>query len=100
MPDADLLNGKQECELLQSDVWCYCEPAMQLRYSDWRNNKRVLLRGRRLGRQSLGSSTRWWEGNSEIGFREGEYEAMNWIDLAQDVIQYLFVTILMNLCVS
>ena len=48
-----------------------------------RGTYRVLV-GKPEGRIPLGRSRRRWEGNIKVNLREGCWEDVNWIDLAQD----------------
>jgi hypothetical protein len=58
---------------------------------------RVLV-GRPEGKRPLGRPRRRWEDNIKLDFREREIDGSNWIQLAQDKIQWrAFVNTVMNL---
>jgi hypothetical protein len=58
---------------------------------------RVLI-GRPEGKRPLGRSRRRWEDNIKIDLKETEIDSGNWIQLAQDRVQWrAFVNTVMNL---
>jgi hypothetical protein len=61
---------------------------------------RVLV-GRREGKRSLGRTKHRWEDNIKIDLREIGVDGANWIQLAQDTVQWrAFVNMVMNLRIS
>jgi hypothetical protein len=50
-----------------------------------RNAYRILVE-KPEGRRSLGRPRRRWVGNIKLGLREIEWDGMDWIDLAQDIL--------------
>jgi hypothetical protein len=60
---------------------------------------RVLV-GRLKGKRPLGRSRCRWEDNIKLDFREIGFDGANWIQLAQDKVQWqAFVNMVMNLWV-
>jgi hypothetical protein len=58
----------------------------------------VVLVGRPEGNRPLGRPRRRWEDNVKINLRELGMEGANWIQLAQDRVQWrVFVNMVMNL---
>jgi hypothetical protein len=58
---------------------------------------RVLV-GRPKGKRPLGRPRRRWEGNIKLNVREIGIDAANWIQLAQDRVQWrAFVNTVMNI---
>jgi hypothetical protein len=58
---------------------------------------RVLV-GRPEGKRPMGRSRRWWEDNIKMNLREIGIDVVNWIQLAQDRVQWrAFVNTVMNL---
>jgi hypothetical protein len=54
--------------------------------------------GRPERKRPLGRARRRWEDNIKMGFRERRINGANWIQLAQDKVQWLaFVNMVMNL---
>jgi hypothetical protein len=67
------------------------------RVGEWRGVYRVLV-GRVEGKRPLGKPKRRWEYNIKIYLGEIETYGANWIQLAQDRIQWRsFVNVVMNL---
>jgi hypothetical protein len=59
-----------------------------------------VLVGRPKGRRPLGRPRHRWEDNVKMDLREIEIEGVNWIQLAQDRVQWwACVNMVMNLCV-
>jgi hypothetical protein len=57
------------------------------RMEEKRNAYRIMV-GKPEGRRSPGRPARRWVDNIKIGFREMEWDYMDWIDLAQDRDQW------------
>jgi hypothetical protein len=57
-----------------------------------------VLGGRSKGKRPLGRPRHRWEDNIKIDHREMEIDGANWIQLAQDRVQWrAFVNVVMNL---
>jgi hypothetical protein len=65
-----------------------------------RNAYRILV-GKPEGKTPLGRPKRRWVDNIKIDIKELEWDGMDWIDLAQDRVQWrALVNTVMNLCFS
>jgi hypothetical protein len=63
-------------------------------------NSYMILFSKHEGKRPLGRPRRRWEGNIRMDLREGGWEGMDWIHLAQDRDQWwAVVNTLMNLLV-
>jgi hypothetical protein len=70
------------------------------RMEEGRGKHRVLV-GRPEGKRPLGRPRRRWEDNIKMDLREIGIDGANWIQLAQDRVQWwVFVNTVMNLRVS
>jgi hypothetical protein len=69
----------------------------------WGGERRGVCRflvGRPKGKRSLGRPRRRWEDNIKMDLREIGFDGVNWIQLAQDRVQWrAFVNTVMNLLV-
>jgi hypothetical protein len=75
----------------------YSSPKYVARMGEGRDVYRVLV-GRHEGKRPLGRPRRRWEDNIKIDLRKAGIDGANWIQLAQDRVQWrVFVNTVMNL---
>jgi hypothetical protein len=66
-------------------------------HGEWRGVYKVLV-GRPEGKRPVGRPRRRWEDNIKMDLRDIEIDGANWIQLAQDRVQWrVFVNTVMNL---